>query len=180
MFWFCLLLADPVPIDSLIDNVVAKRADLQRAQKAEAQAVADLKSAYADLTKKINDLGLNGPTPGPTPVVPVDPLTLKLWTAYRADPAPDKADTLKDLAELMKQAQTLAKDPSLTTVGALAGKVAGAASVLAKDKLVAVRTVLKAELANNFPSDGPMTPEVRLAAEVFFGKLQNALVEAGK
>ena len=178
--------ADGQPIDALIDAVVTKRKAAEEATKAAKAAEAELKAAVEALNKRLADLGLAGPVtpPGPVnppvPIPPADPLTRKLWDAYRSDAGATKADDLATLVELMRQAQTLADDPALATVGALAGKVAAAATILAKDRLVGVRSVLKAELATAFPDDGPLTPMVRSGAKALFAKLQVALTEAGK
>lgn len=180
---------DSAPIDALIQTVIEKRKGLEDAKKAAATAEAELKKAVEDLNKRLADLGLNGPVvppgpgpgPGPGPVVPpTDPLAAKLWAAYRADTSATKAEALKDFVELFRQAQTLADDPTLTTVGGLAGKVAAAAATLAKDQLPGVRAVLKVELATAFPDDGPLTATVRAGAKATFLKLQTALTEAGK
>ncbi len=178
--------ADGQPIDTLIDTVVSKRKAVDEASKAARAAEVELKAAVEALNKRLGELGLVSPVipPGPGPVIPpappTDPLTAKLWAAYRADSGLTKADDLATLVELMKQAATLADDATLTTVGQLAGKVAAAASLLAKDRLVGVRAVLKVELAAAFPEDGPLSPTVRAAAKSVFVKLQAALTEAGK
>lgn len=177
--------SDPSAIDKLIDQLVTQRSAVAAAVKAEAATLAELKDAVTALQKRLADLGLNAP-PGPGPVnppvpfPPVDPLTGRLKVAYLADGGPTKAATLADLVELMKQAGTLADDPAITTVGQLAGKVATAAGVLAKDQLLAVRAILKAELAAAFPADGPLSPDTRNTAKAVFLKLQTALTEAGK
>ena len=79
----------------------------------------------------------------------------------------------------------MAADPTLATVSALAGKVAGAARVLVKDaagqnRLPIVAPILGAEMAAAFPIDGPLTPAARETAVKTFAKLHGALTEAGK
>jgi hypothetical protein len=179
---------DGQPIDTLIETVVSKRKAAADATKAAALAEVELKNAVEALNKRLTELGLNGPVvppgPGPVippgPVVPTDPLAAKLWAAYRADAGVTKAEDLATLVELMKQAGALTDDPAVTTVGQLAGRVALAAGILAKERLAGVRAVLKVELAAAFPTDGVLDPTTRAAAKAVFVKLQGALTEAGK
>lgn len=177
------IMADGQPIDNLIETVVAKRKAAVDAAKAQATAEAELKAAVEALNKRLTELGLNGPVVPPGPVIPtppVDPLAARLWAAYRADASATKAAALADMVELMRQAQAMSDDATITTVGALAGKVASVAASMNKDQIAGVRAILKVELATAFPSDGPLALETRAAARAVFLKLQTALTEAGK
>lgn len=180
--------ADGPPIDKLIDEYIAARKAAEDAVKAAAAKKTEVLDARTALDKRMNEAGLSGPGPvvPPTPIPPADPLARKLWDAYRAEPLATKAEALADLVELMKQAQALADDQTITTVVALAGKVSAAAKTLVKDKttglnrLPAVAAIINTELSAAFASDGPLTTEARTIAKAVFSRLQTALTEAGK
>lgn len=185
--------ADGQPIDVMIETVIAKRKAAEDATKAAKSAEAELKAAVEALNKRLTDLGLAGPVvppvipPGPVippapvvPTPPADPLAAKLWVAYRADAGPDKALYMAKLIELMQQAQALSDDPTIATVGTLAGKVESASKTLVKGQLPTVRAALVPELAAAFPEDGPLTATVRAGAKAAFARFQTALTEASK
>lgn len=177
--------ADGPDVGAAIDKVVAARTAEAAAKSLTAKAEAEFRELWVTLQKRVDDLKLTGPVVPPVipPVIPpADPLTVRLKAAYLADtgdPAKRPA-ALADLVELMHQAQALTDDPAVTTVAGLAGKVSTAAKTLAKDQLIGVWAILKAELAAAFPADAALTVDSRAAAKVLFTRLENSLKEAGK
>jgi hypothetical protein len=127
-------------------------------------------------------LVVGGPAPAPVPPPappppPDDPLAKRLKAAYDADPAPQKAEAKKDLAELYRQAARLAADPAVRTAGDLLGRVRKAAEALAPGALVGLRKVVAEELAKVLPGDAgeALTAGHRVAAAELFSKLAAAL-----
>lgn len=133
-------------------------------------AAGDTPSAATRVVIAVGDAPPVPPVPPPvppTPPKPDDPLTQRIRTAYQSDagdPA-TKADALALLAELHRQASTLARDPAILTAAELARRVGSAASALAADAIPHVRAICTAEVLAVMPADrsAPLTPEARTA-----------------
>lgn len=169
---------DPVDIDKLIAEYVTARDVAASAVKTAAAKKSILAEAAAVLNKRLADLGVTGPVPPPPP--PTDPLVVKFHAAYLAETGADKVEATKDLIELCKQVAAMAADPGLVTVGKLAEKASTTGKTLMKGRVPGVYAVFKTEVSTAFPTDGPLTPELRTAAADLFTKLQSALTEATK
>lgn len=121
-----------------------------------------------------------GPGPGPVPVppdpVPVNPLTAAFQKLYKEDTAAGKGESLKDLIELYRQAQTLCRDESLKTMKSLMVKVKDASDVLMQaGELEAVRKAIQSEMKTAFPFDGALDKTTRERAEAKFKTIHDAL-----
>lgn len=115
--------------------------------------------------------------PGPDPQPPSDPLVKLLQAAYDADPRqpePKRKDLL-DLAEIYRQAGTLAADPAVATAGQLVARVREAAKALGIVGLADVRKAIGAELQAVLPEDVPLTAETRKRAAEVFARVKAAL-----
>lgn len=121
-----------------------------------------------------------GPGPGPNPPPgPTDPLTQALQTAYSAETEPDKATSLKRLADLYAlSASSLATDQNAHTWGDLFQAIyqAGAGAGI-KGKILGVQTVLQKEFTANLPTDPKATLDAsgRSKAADEFTKASKAL-----
>lgn len=126
-------------------------------------------------------VGDGPPDPGPIPPPkPADPLRAKLLAAYGAEAAADKAERVRDLAELYRQAARFAG--TAATAAELRGLIRDASALMfAEDKaappviLKGVRGVVGAELAALLPADAPLTPDQRAAAAALFRRLAETL-----
>lgn len=122
----------------------------------------------------------DGPGPVPPKPPPADPLADRLRAAFAADADAKKAEHAKDLAELYRQAATLAGKAELTTSGELLARVRAASSALVgADALKAVRKEVAAELAALLPADAALTDEQRKAVADLFGRLAKILDTLG-
>ena len=90
-----------------------------------------------------------GPGPGPGPAPGPDVALLKaIQDAYTADTSPAKADQLKQLASLYRQASILLSQEGVKTLADLKGALAAARKSLIPDEaLVGVRKAITPELA---------------------------------
>ena len=122
--------------------------------------------------------------PGPVdpPVIPpvdppvVNPLTAAFQKLYKEDTAAGKGESLKDLIELYRQAQTLCRDESLKTMKSLMVKVKDASDVLMQaGELEAVRKAIQSEMKTAFPFDGALDKTTRERAEAKFKTIHDAL-----
>lgn len=186
--------ADPAPtVDQLVERVASAQKAVKEAREKEATVTKELQAAIAALNTRLRELGVGPATPEPIdPPRPVDPLTVAVRAAYVADASPadaaKKAEALKDLVEVYKQAQTFARtmpevvvDPVLgerrTTVAAVIAKVKAAATAvgLTATDLVAVRKVIAAELLTAFPADAALDAAGRDKLAAAFARIFAAL-----
>lgn len=181
-----LSFADPAPtVDQLVERVAACQKAVADAREKEAVATKELREALTALGKRLKELGLDPPAPPPPepapPPKPSDPLTQTLKVAYAADASPadpaKKAEALKDLIEVYKQAGGLAKSADLGTVTAVIAKVKAAAGLLGLNNgdLVGVRTAIAAELKAAFPADVALDDTGRAKLAAAFGRIHAAL-----
>ncbi|MGL6096571.1 MAG: hypothetical protein ACRC7O_12340 [Fimbriiglobus sp.] len=109
-----------------------------------------------------------GEPPAPTPA---DALTADLRAAFAADPGPDKASHLVQLAAVYREAGRFAETADVGAAGELAARIRTAAgSLLPPDALTAVRKRVAAEIAKHLPDDAdkPLdSPTRKLAASLF-------------
>lgn len=118
----------------------------------------------------------------PEPLPPKDPLVESLRAAYAAETSPEKAKHLEALASLYRQAAKLDLGP-VKTSGELYQKLTAASrALLPADALPAVRKVVGAELKAVLPSttDAELSTETKQRVLSLFGRLGDALTEAGK
>ena len=95
-----------------------------------------------------------GPGPKPPEPGPSDPLLAKLQDAYDASTDAKKAEHAATLAELYRQAATLARDEKIKTAGDLYAKIAAASGMLLpRDALRKLRGVVQVELDSSLPTD---------------------------
>ena len=143
-------------------------------------------SAAADVpTPATRVLVVVGDLPPPRPPAPPQPpgpkpdadLTTKFKAAFALDAGQldKKLGTLADLVELYRQAQAIARDPDLETIGMVVGKVRAAGRALAADSLKPVRDVISQELQAAFPTDEILNDEGRGKLVAAFAKINAAL-----
>ena len=120
------------------------------------------------------------PTP-PTPPAPTDPLTVRLQTAFDADPraAVERTADRLLLVELYAQAATMAADSAVASTGDLVNRVRAAATGLKITGLADCRKVIGAELAAAFPDDTPLDDDARKKLAAVFAHIK-ACLEAVK
>ena len=127
-------------------------------------------SPAGEVTKIIIVVGDSPPAPPNPP--PVDVLKKKLADSFASDSGTDKVEQAKDLIELYKQLAVLAKDKSYIKASDLLKKAHDVADTLiGKDALVGVRTIVKDELSKIFPVDVDLTDDQRTKAADLFNKL---------
>ncbi len=105
-----------------------------------------------------------------------------LKAAYLADVSPERAKHLDALAALYRQAAKMDLS-SVKTAGDLYSKLTVASrALLPAEALPGVRKVIGAELKLVLPgaTDAELTPEHRQRVQALFGRLGDALTEAGK
>lgn len=106
------------------------------------------------------------PPPGPTPG-PVDPLLGVLSSAYHADVSDTKADDVKQLAAVYRQAaKETVRRPELTRLGEIRSTVGKAISGLMEDRLSGVRQAVAAELRRTLPTDAEAPLDTALRDKV--------------
>ena len=126
-------------------------------------------------------VGDDGGPPIPPPPVP-DGLRAALQKAFDEDTSPKRAENIRLLAELYKQAADLAEKPEITTAGALLSAIRRASvGLVPAGELRAVREVLAAEVARVMPteSDAALTDATRRTASGLFRRLSAALEQIG-
>lgn len=115
----------------------------------------------------------------PKPILPpiVNPYRDQLKTAFDGDAgdAAKKAETRKDMAELYRQAGTLAADTSFTGTKQLREKIKTVAAKLADDQLLDTRAMIADIVGGVLPSDAPLDAATRLKAATLFAAIADAL-----
>lgn len=139
-------------------------------------------------TVVIGEPGPKPPEPGPkppeppTPPEPSDPLFKWLKMAYTNDTSPEKASQLSDLTAGYREAMKLANDATITTVGALNGRIhQGMVRLLAVSDLRNLRDVIGGENKTvlDAPGDTVITSDYRKKAAAHFERIA-LLLEAIK
>lgn len=179
--------ADPPPtIDQLVERLEQQRRQQAEVAKLVAETAGQLRDALDKLNKKLADLGITpGPAPtppGPDPAPPADPLAAAVRAAYAADAGPRKADQLKDLAELYRQAADLAGDGTVLTTGQLMDRIRAAAAALKIDGLTGCRRLIAGECAAALGTDpdAALTGDLRGKARALFLRVHVALKGANQ
>lgn len=174
------LLAEP-GVEALVDKVVELRKQRSDIEKQEAQTLAEIRARLEALERRLNQLGPDPPVPKPPdPPAPADPLSQTLRNAYALDTGANKAEQVKILAELYKQAAALADSHDVLTTADLKARIDGAAAALGLDGsgVIGVRRAIAAELLRVLgPTDPPkpLTNELRQAAAQLFNRIGVAL-----
>lgn len=177
-------------IDSIIEKITALRAQRAELEKQEGALRSDLDTKLKEQKDRLDKLNLVEPKPPvppkpvpPVPPVPSDPLKAKIKEAFDADatdPTVKKAQA-KELAALYSVSAKLCRNPSITTVSGLVGKVREAAELLiGTESLKPIRKVVSGELSLIMPNEADLTDAQRAAAELLFTKLAAALEEIAK
>ncbi|MBX3397480.1 MAG: hypothetical protein KF873_01955 [Gemmataceae bacterium] len=117
--------------------------------------------------------------PEPPKPDPVAELRVKLQAAYTADGSAAKAESLKALVELYRQAGPIAADPAIVSTLALAKRLQTiSASLVQPGQLAGVRSAIAEQLGATLgQKDAPLTPELRTAAADLFARIHKALGE---
>lgn len=122
--------------------------------------------------------GVAPPVPlPPVPVVP-NPYRVQLKAAFDADNTGDpskKDEVRKDLAELYRQAATLANDKTYTGTKQLREKIKTVSTKLADDQLVETRGAIADIVGAVLPADAALDASTRAAAALLFAQLADAL-----
>ncbi len=187
---FLLLLVPTCALADGIDDQLAKLAAARKqkadAEKAIAEIEAGLRTALAEIHRKLAEAGVI--TPGPPPPAPdpkpVDALKRKLREAFEKDGSPTAA--ARQLAALYRLAVDLARDPAVGTTQSLRARVNEAAESLMKEfppdasgvrPLKTLRGVVAEAWteAVGKTDDSPITPDERKAAANLFGRLAEIL-----
>lgn len=119
-----------------------------------------------------------GDAPAPPPLPPTDPLTSDLRRLLAADPTPDKATHVAQLAAVYREAVKYAAHADVATAGDLAARIRTAASsLLPADALTTVRKRLAEEIAKTLPDDGekPLDADTRKRAAALFARIATSL-----
>jgi hypothetical protein len=116
---------------------------------------------------------------GDTPIPPpTDPFTADVRRLLAADPTPDKAAHVAQLAAVYREAVKYAAHADVATAGDLAARIRAAAnSLLPTDALTAVRKRIAEEIAKTLPDDGemPLDGDTRKKAAALFGRIATSL-----
>ncbi len=115
-----------------------------------------------------------GPKPPTPPVPPVDELKASLKKAFdlEAGDAATKKEFAKDLAELYRQAATLAGKAEVKTSSDLLKRCQDASvALIGNDKMLGVRRLVATQLAAILPTDAALSDPQRKATADLFKKL---------
>lgn len=120
--------------------------------------------------------------PAPVPPAPTDPFTNAIQAIYGALQEPDASKNKDILADVYRQAATLAQDGRLRTIGELYLMIRqGSKKVLPESALITVRERISQELSSQLPikADTELTPVIRGDCERMFSRVA-AVLEAVK
>ena len=166
-------------LDQLVDQVIEIRKQRADLEKKEAATLAEVRTRLKALEDRLNQIDVKPPAPPvpPPPTPPADPLAAALKAAYAADSSPTKAAQALLLAELYKQAATLADDPAVSNTADLMGRILVAAKSLKIDGLLSCRTLIAEECKSIGSVDPPvtLTGDVRAKAKAVFLRVSLAM-----
>lgn len=115
-----------------------------------------------------------GPVP-PPPAPPPNPYRASLKAAFDLDAGANKDAIRLKLVELYKLGADMAAAPDVTTTDVLRERLRRAASTLAADQLVGLRTAISLLVAPVLQLGQPLTPECRVRAAELFRLIAEAL-----
>lgn len=114
-----------------------------------------------------------GPVPPPPP--PPNPYRASLKAAFDLDAGANKDAIRLKLVELYKLGADMAGAPDVTTTDVLRERLRRAASTLAADQLVGLRTAISLLIAPALPLGQPLSAESRVRAAELFRLIAEAL-----
>lgn len=115
------------------------------------------------------------PEPAPPPPPAPNPYRASLKAAYDLDTGANKDAIRLKLVELYRLGADVAVDPDVITTDVLRERLRRAASALAADQLVGLRTAISLLIAPALPLGQPMTAESRVRAAELFRLIADAL-----
>lgn len=163
-------------IEELLEKLSAQVRQADDAKKAAEVTREEIRKRYADLTRRLAELGfVPGPGPGPGPVIippKADPLRDKVQAAYVADHG-TKTEA-QALAALYRACADLCKEKDVGSGLQLLERLQDASRrMVGANTLVSVRKIVTGELsvALGTPSETPLSAEQCELASALFGRL---------
>ncbi len=167
-------------IEELLEKLSAQVRQADDAKKAADSTREEIRKRYAELARRLAELGIvPGPGPGPGPVIvppKTDPLRDKVQAAYVADNG-TKQEALA-LSALYRACSDLCKEKDLGSGLELLARLQDASKrMVGTNTLVSVRKIVTGELslALGTPSETPLTPEQCETASALFNRLATIL-----
>ncbi len=108
---------------------------------------------------------------------PVDAFATEMQKLFDADVSPDKAQCVRQLAEVYRSAKGFAEKPEVRTVGQLAERLKATASALPPDVLIPMRKRIAEEIARTLAADVAkvLDAKERRTAVQLFGHIATTL-----
>lgn len=167
-------------IEELLEKLSAQVRQADDAKKAADTTREEIRRRYAELARRLAELGIvpgPGPNPGPVIVPPkTDPLRDKVQAAYVSDGG-TKQEALA-LAALYRACADLCKEKDLGSGLEFLARLQDASKrMIGTTTLVSVRKIVTSELAASLgtPSETPLTADQCEAAATLFTRLAGIL-----